>query len=100
MAHLWPPVRRALEVVLSLQGPRGELLWQRAAAGPAASYALLTGCASTYQSLRCAVWLAEYLDEPQPAWELAACRLGHVVADHPEAFADKSRFAMDWYYPG
>jgi hypothetical protein len=22
-----------------------------------------------------------------------------VVACHPEAFADKSRFAMDWYYP-
>jgi hypothetical protein len=22
-----------------------------------------------------------------------------VVASHPEAFADKSRFSMDWYYP-
>jgi hypothetical protein len=32
-------------------------------------------------------------------WELAAGRLAHVVACHPEAFADKSRFSMDWYYP-
>ena len=39
------------------------------------------------------------LGEPQPDWELAAGQLGHVVACHPEAFADKSRFSMDWYYP-
>jgi hypothetical protein len=43
--------------------------------------------------------LAEYLAEPQPDWELAAGQLGHAVASHPEAFADKSRFSMDWYYP-
>ncbi len=99
LAQMWPTVQRAIGFVLSLQVPRGEILWQRAADGTAASYALLTGCASTYQSLRCAVWLADYLGEPQPDWELAAGRLGHVVASHPEAFADKSRFAMDWYYP-
>ena len=99
LAQMWPTVQRAIGFVLSLQVPRGEILWQRAADGTAASYALLTGCASTYQSLRCAVWLADYLGEPQPAWELAAGRLGHVVASHPEAFADESRFAMDWYYP-
>jgi hypothetical protein len=99
LAQMWPTVQRAIGFVLSLQVPRGEILWQREADGTAASYALLTGCASTYQSLHCAVWLADYLGEPQPAWELAAGRLGHVVASHPEAFADKSRFAMDWYYP-
>ena len=99
LVQMWPTVQRAIGFVLSLQVPRGEILWQRAADGTAASYALLTGCASTYQSLRCAVWLADYLGQPQPAWELAAGRLGHVVASHPEAFADKSRFAMDWYYP-
>ncbi|HTT50665.1 MAG TPA: prenyltransferase [Streptosporangiaceae bacterium] len=99
LALMWPTVRRAIGFVLSLQVPRGEILWQRAADGTAASYALLTGCASTYQSLCCAVWLAEYLGQPQPAWELAAGRLGHVVACHPEAFADKSWFSMDWYYP-
>ena len=52
-----------------------------------------------YQSLRCAIALADYVGEPQPDWELAAVQLGHAVACHPEAFADKSRFSMDWYYP-
>ena len=43
--------------------------------------------------------LAELLGEEQPEWELAAGRLQHAVAAHPEAFLDKSRFSMDWYYP-
>jgi MMP endo-(1,4)-3-O-methyl-alpha-D-mannosidase len=99
VAAMWPVVRAATEFVLALQTPRGEILWERGAAGDPGRYALLTGCSSTYQSLRCAVWLAELVGEPQPDWELAAGQLGHVVACHPEAFADKSRFSMDWYYP-
>jgi hypothetical protein len=98
-AHMWPTVRRAIGFVLALQAPRGEIAWQRAADGTPASYALLAGCSSIYQSLRCAARLARYLGEPQPGWELAASRLRHAVAGHPEAFADKSRYSMDWYYP-
>ncbi len=97
--QMWPVVRRAIEFALGLQTPRGEIVWKRAADGALASYALLTGCSSTHQSLRCAISLAEHMGEPQPGWELAADRLGHVVACHPEAFADKSEFSMDWYYP-
>jgi len=52
-----------------------------------------------YSSLRCAVALAERVGDPQPDWELAATQLGHAVACHPDVFADKSRFSMDWYYP-
>jgi MMP endo-(1,4)-3-O-methyl-alpha-D-mannosidase len=96
---MWPTVRRAIRFVLRLQTERGEIVWERKADGSPAAYALLTGCSSTYQSLRCAVALAEYLGEPQPDWELAADQLGHVIALHPEAFADKSWFSMDWYYP-
>ena len=58
-----------------------------------------SGCASIHQGLRCGVLLGEHLGDPQPDWELAADQLGHVLAAHPEAFADKSRFSMDWYYP-
>jgi hypothetical protein len=97
--QMWPTVRRAIEFALALQTARGEIVWKRAADGTPASYALLTGCSSTHQSLRCAVSLAEHMGEPQPGWELAADRLGHVVSCHPEAFADKSEFSMDWYYP-
>ena len=96
---MWPTVRRAIEFTLGLQTPRGEILWQRTADGTPASYALLTGCSSTYQSLHCAVQVAQQAGEPQPGWELAAARLGHMIACHPEAFADKSEYSMDWYYP-
>jgi hypothetical protein len=98
-SRMWPTVRRAVEYVLGLQTARGEILWMRDAGGSPGDHALLTGCSSIYQSLRCAVALAEHLGEPQPDWELAADQLGHVVACHPEAFADKDRFSMDWYYP-
>jgi hypothetical protein len=98
-ARMWPTVRSAIGYVLDLQTPRGEVAWERRADGSPATYALLTGCSSIYQSLRCAVALADFVGQPQPDWELAAGQLGHVVASHPEAFADKSRFSMDWYYP-
>jgi hypothetical protein len=97
--EMWPVVRPALDFVVDLQTSRGEIVWERAANGRPAAEALLTGCSSIHQGLRCGVWLAEHLGDPQPEWELAADRLGHVLAAHPEAFADKSRFSMDWYYP-
>ena len=96
---MWPTVRRAVDWALGLRTTRGEVLWERDAAGLPGTYALLSGCASIHQSLRCAVALAKLADDPRPDWELAADQLGHLVARHPEAFADKSRFAMDWYYP-
>jgi hypothetical protein len=98
-AQLWPMVRAAIEFALGLQQPRGEIIWRRHADGTPDTYALLTGSSSMYSSLRCAIALADYVGEPQPDWELAAALLGHAVACHGEAFADKSRFSMDWYYP-
>jgi hypothetical protein len=97
--EMWPVVRAAIEFALGLQTTRGEIIWRRNADGTAGNYALLTGSSSMHQSLRCAIALAEYLGQAQPDWELAADRLGHVVACHGEAFADKSWFSMDWYYP-
>jgi len=96
---MWPTVRRAVEWALGLRTPRGEVCWERDAAGQSGDHALLSGCASIHLSLRCAIALAKLADDPRPDWEAAADRLGHLVARHPEAFADKSRFAMDWYYP-
>ena len=96
---MWPAVRRAVEWTLALQVPRGEVLWERDAAGVAGEFALLSGCSSIYHSLRCAVALGKLAGDPQPDWEQAADRLESVVAGCPEAFADKSQFSMDWYYP-
>jgi hypothetical protein len=98
-AAMWPVVRKAIGFVLDLRTPRGEFAWKREADGRPASFALLAGCSSIHQSLRCAMALAKHAGEPQPEWELAADQLAHVIACHPEAFADKSRFSMDWYYP-
>jgi hypothetical protein len=96
---LWPVVKSALDFAVDLQTERGEIVWERDALGRASTYALLTGCASIHQGLRCGVLIADRLGDPQPHWELAADRLAHVLAAHPEAFADKSRYSMDWYYP-
>jgi tetratricopeptide (TPR) repeat protein len=98
-AQMWPVVRAGIEFAIGLQAARGEIIWRRHEDGSPDSFALLTGCASMYQSLRCATALAERLGEPRQAFELAAALLGHAVACHGEAFADKSRFSMDWYYP-
>ena len=98
-ARMWPMVRSAIEFALGLQTARGEIIWRRHADGSPDTYALLTGNASMYQSLGCAIALADRVGEPQPDWELAAAQLGHAVACHGDVFADKSRFSMDWYYP-
>ncbi len=96
---MWPMVDAAVEFVLDLQTPRGEILWARHADGTPWSFALLTGSSSICHSLRCAVAIAEELGHERPDWELAAARLAAVIRDEPDAFAPKHRWAMDWYYP-
>ncbi|CAN5160886.1 prenyltransferase [soil metagenome] len=97
---LWPVVERAIDFVLDLQEPRGEILWARHADGTPWPFALLTGSSSICHSLRCAVALAELLDHERPDWELSAARLADTIRHHEaEAFAPKHRWAMDWYYP-
>ncbi|HEU5419898.1 MAG TPA: prenyltransferase [Streptosporangiaceae bacterium] len=98
-ARMWPLVRAGVEFALGLQAPGGQIIWRRRSNGAPDDYALLAGCASMYHGLRCAIALADHLGHGQPDWELAADQLGHAVACHDSAFADKSRFAMDWYYP-
>ncbi|HUZ27432.1 MAG TPA: prenyltransferase [Streptosporangiaceae bacterium] len=99
VTRMWPLVRSGIEFALGLQRPGGEIAWRRHGDGSADDYALLAGCSSMYQGLRCAIALADHLGESQPGWELAADQLCHAVACHDLAFADKSRYSMDWYYP-
>ncbi len=95
---MWPTVSAAIDFVLDLQFEGGEISWARGPFGPLPE-ALVTGCASIYHSIRCALALASYLDLPQPEWEVALGRLGHAITAHPAAFADKPHHSMDWYYP-
>lgn len=95
----WPTVRAAVEFVIGLQQPGGQIGWKRADDGTPTEDALLTGCSSVHHALRCALAIAEQREEPQPDWELALGTLRHAIRSHPERFLDKSRYSMDWYYP-
>jgi hypothetical protein len=99
VAELWPAVRRALDLVTRMQLPGGAIGWALRPDGTPDDTALLTGNASLFQALRCGVALAALRGEPQPDWELAAADLGAALRGRPEAFADRSRYSMDWYYP-
>ncbi len=99
LARMWPVVERAMAFVTGMQWESGELCWSIEPDGSMGGYALLTGSSSAYTSLRCAIAAAEHLGCDRPDWELAAGRLRHAIAHRPEAFADKRRWAMDWYYP-
>ncbi|HEX2074610.1 MAG TPA: prenyltransferase [Geodermatophilus sp.] len=97
--ELWPAVRRGLDLVTRMQLPGGAVGWALRPDGTPEDTALLTGNASLFQALRCGVALAGLTGEPQPDWELAVADLGTALRERPEAFADRSRYSMDWYYP-
>jgi hypothetical protein len=99
LEDLWEPVERAMGFVIGWQRPGGELVWSVEPDGTPGSYGLLTGSASAYFSLRCAIACALQLGLERPEWELAAGRLRHAVAHGSGGFAPKDEFAMDWYYP-
>jgi hypothetical protein len=95
----WPVIEGAIEFVLRLQQPGGEILWSMDPDGHLGRYALLTSTASIHHSLRCAVAVAERLGFERPEWELASDRVVEAIVHRPDAFAPKERWAMDWYYP-
>ncbi|GAA5061849.1 prenyltransferase [Nocardia callitridis] len=97
-AEMWPTVRAAVDFVVGLQHETGAIPWATGPGGPV-SEALVTGCASMYHSIRCAVALGRRLDIDCPAWESAADRLGDALRRWPELFTPKDRYSMDWYYP-
>ena len=99
LAEMWPVVEAAVEYVLDLQRPGGEIAWARHTDGTPWSYALLTGSSSIYHSLQCAVAVAETLLHERPDWELGAVRLRDAIVEQPDLFEPKHRWAMDWYYP-
>ncbi len=106
LVRMWPVVRRALGYVLGLTNSDGTIGWARSPSGSADPTALLTGCSSVHQALRCGVLLAGRLgrDSVAAEWEVAADRLRSAIirhcADPSEGlFADRGRFSMDWYYP-
>ena len=99
VGELWPAVRRGLDLVVRMQLAGGAVSWALRPDGTPDGTALLTGNASLFQALRCGIALAALSGESQPDWELAVTDLGTALRERPEAFADRSRYSMDWYYP-
>ena len=100
LASRWPMIERAIDWVLELQQPTGEILWAREPDGTAFHYALLTGSSSIAHSLGSALHIAATLGKQRRDWTTGRARLTEAIQEHPlEFFAPKERWAMDWYYP-
>ena len=98
--QLWPVVEKAIDFVLELQTPRGEILWARHADGTPWSFALLTGSSSICHSLRCAIALAELLGHERPDWELSAARLAQVIATDARGLRPEAPLGHGLVLPG
>jgi len=96
---VWPAVRRGLDLVVRMQRADGAISWALRPDGEPDDLALLTGNASLFQALRCGIALADLTGQPQPDWDLTVADLGTALRERPQAFADRSRYSMDWYYP-
>jgi hypothetical protein len=103
LAELWPVVERAVDFVVSLQSPHGDIDWAVDADGRPKGDALITGCSSIYKSLECAHNIAVSVGEPRRDWLQARAELGEALRNRPERFdrtwESKSRYSMDWFYP-
>lgn len=101
--RFWPMVRGAIDFVLRLQHPQGDVSWSAEAHGTTADDAVLAGNASIFKSIGHALLLAALVDDPQPGWAEARARLGVAIQTAPARFdragIDRSGFGMDWYYP-
>ncbi|GAA3345323.1 prenyltransferase [Amorphoplanes nipponensis] len=99
LRRMWPTLEAMVDFVLGLQLPGGEVAWAVSPAGTRADEALLTGCCSILHGLRGAQAVAAHLGLARPRWRQAADRLAGALTGHPERFAPRHRFSMDWYYP-
>jgi hypothetical protein len=100
LASCWTMIDRAITWVLAMQQPTGEVLWAREPDGTPFHYALVTGSSSIHHSLGCAIRIAEELGHDATPWRAARWLLAKALVDHElEFFAEKNRWAMDWYYP-
>ena len=97
---LWPMVERAIDFVLELEGPEGQIYWARKADGSVDTKALLAGSCSVYFSLGCGIELGKVVGERRADWNEARARLGRAICRKEEVFDPSTRrYAMDWYYP-
>ena len=99
----WPMVKAAVDFVVALQSPEGDIRWTAPDPQTPEDDALVTGNSSIYKSLICAEKLAVALGHEAKGWQKARLALGDALAHKPERFdrtwKPKTRYSMDWYYP-
>ena len=96
LVDMWPVVSDAIDHVVEQQFPWGGIAWR---ADDPEDGALLTGSSSIHLSLRAAIAIAERLGHARPEWDVALMLLAEAIEHRESEFLDKSRWAMDWYYP-
>jgi len=100
---IWPCVQAAIDFVLDMRGPAGEIYWARDSAGKIYPTALISSCSSSYLSIKSAMSIASLLEECRPDWKEANKTLAKAIQDMPCILTapkgDNPTFAMDWYYP-
>ncbi len=96
LARMWPVVSAAIDHVVDQQYAWGGIAWR---ADDPDDGALLTGSSSVHMSLRSAIAIADHLGIPRPEWDVALVLLADAITHRERQFLDKSRWAMDWYYP-
>lgn len=100
LKKMWPTIKSAINFVLDLQSPTGEIYWAISPEGKIDPSALLTGSSSIYMSIKCAQAIANLLDKKMPAWGKRLVILRHAIVNRPDRFnTEKSRYSMDWFYP-
>lgn len=101
--NLWPTVQAAIDFVLDMKGPNGEIYWARDSAGAVYPTALISSCSSTYLSIKSALSVASILGKDRMDWKMANTALAKAIREMPCVFGtpqeNKFTFAMDWYYP-
>jgi hypothetical protein len=103
LQKMWPAVRAAVDFVLDMRGPNGEVYWARDSASAIYPTALISSCSSTYLSIKSALSIASILEEDRTDWKMANAALAKAIQELPCVFTtpqeNKFTFAMDWYYP-
>lgn len=100
LQEMWPTLCAAIDYVISLQAPTGEIYWSKDENGIIEKRALITGSSSMYMSIKCALVIATILGKSKLNWKLANKKLEDAIVNRPYLFDQtKSRYSMDWYYP-
>lgn len=97
---MWPTVWAAIDLVCRYQRPDGAVRWGGDhVTGAMFDEAQITGNASIFQALDCAIRIADEVGQPDEDWVRAQVALGAALRERRECFAPPSDHSMDWYYP-